>query len=192
MSVGLQRASIFALKKETNAGDYLPPSVGSEFVPLRPGNTLNFQAEALESDELLNDIGAAKAFTGKESVEGSHSAYLRHSGIEGQEPEVGVLYESVMGSKVIHGTEFSTVSGSTTNIIKVADGTDFTVGQALLIKDSSNGYSIRNVKSISTNDLILNFSLPAAPVSGVALEIPITISKLYFCFSSSLMLPVCE
>lgn len=169
MSVGLQRASIFALKKETNAGDYLPPSVGSEFVPLRPGNTLNFQAEALESDELLNDIGAAKAFTGKESVEGSHSAYLRHSGIEGQEPEVGVLYESVMGSKVIHGTEFSTVSGSTTNIIKVADGTDFTVGQALLIKDSSNGYSIRNVKSISTNDIILNFSLPAAPVSGVAL-----------------------
>lgn len=168
-TVGLQRASIFALKKETTAGDYLPPSSGSEFVPLRPGNTLNFQAEQLESDELLNDIGAAKAFTGKESVEGSHSAYLRHSGVEGQEPEVGVLYESIMGSKVLHGTEFSTVAGSTTTIVKVADGTQFTVGQALLVKDASNGYSIRNVKSISTNDLELNFALPAAPVSGVAL-----------------------
>lgn len=168
-TVGLQRASVFALKKETTPGDYLPPSSGSEFVPLRPGNTLNFQAEALESDELLNDIGSAKAFTGKESVEGSHSAYLRHSGVEGQETEVGVLYESIMGSKVIHGTEFSTVSGSTTTIIKVANGSQFSVGQSLLIKDASNGYSIRNIKSISTNDLVLNFSLPAAPVSGVAL-----------------------
>jgi hypothetical protein len=168
-TVGLQRASIFALKKEVVAGDYLPPSTGSEFVPLRPGNTLNFQAEALESDELLNDIGAAKAFTGKESVEGSHSAYLRHSGVEGQEPEVGVLYESVMGSKVIHGTEFVTVAGSTTTVLKVANGSLFSVGQALLIKDASNGYSIRNIKSISTNDLILNFALSAAPVSGVAL-----------------------
>lgn len=169
MSVGLQRASIFALKKETVAGDYVAPSVGSEFVPLRPGNTLNFQAEQLESDELLNDIGASKAFTGKESVEGSHSAYLRHSGVEGQEPEIGVLYESIMGSKVIHGTEFVTVSGSTSTVLKVANGSQFVAGQALLIKDASNGYSIRNIESISTNDLVLNFALPAAPVSGVAL-----------------------
>jgi hypothetical protein len=168
-TVGLQRASIFALKKETTAGDYLAPSTGAEFVPLRPGNTLNFQAEALESDELLNDIGAAKAFTGKESVEGSHSAYLRHSGVEGQEPELGVLYESIMGSKVLHATEFATVTGSTTSVLKVADGTQFVPGQALLIKDASNGYSIRNVKEVSGNDLVLNFALTASPVSGVSL-----------------------
>lgn len=169
MSVGLQRASIFALKKETTAGDYLPPVAGAEFVPLRPGNSLNFQAEQLENDELLNDIGASKSFTGKESVEGSHSAYLRNSGVEGQEPELGVLYESLMGSKVVAASEFATVSGSTTTVIKVASGLNFSAGQALLIKDASNGYSIRNVKEVLTNDLVLNFALPAAPVSGISL-----------------------
>ena len=173
-NVGLQRASIFALKKETNPGEYLKPSAGSEFVPLRPGNTLNFSPEQLESDELLNDIGATKSFVGKETVEGSHPAYLRHSGVEGQEPELGILYESLMGSKNIASSEFACVSGSTVDVIKVASGLNFIVGQALLIKDSSNGYSIRNIKEISTNDLILNFSLPSAPIAGVNLGKAIT------------------
>jgi hypothetical protein len=169
MAVGLNRASIFALKKEVNAGDYIAPSSGSEFVPLRPGNTLNFEPEQLDSDELLNDIGSAKSFVGKESLSGSHSAYLRHSGVEGQEPELGVLYESIMGSKAVAGSEFATIAGSTVSVIKVADGTEFIQGQSLLIKDASNGYSIRNVKEISGNDLVLNFDLNAAPVAGINL-----------------------
>lgn len=171
-TVGLQRASVFALKKETTAGDYLPPSSGAEFVPLRPGNSLNFQAEALESDELLNDIGAAKAFTGKESVEGSHSAYLRHSGVEGQEPEVGVLYESVMGDKEIKVSETTLTTGSTTTVLKPVVA--LTKGSAVLIKDSTNGYSIRNVKEFSGSDATLNFALAAAPASGIGTGKPIT------------------
>lgn len=174
MSVGLQRATVFALKKETTAGDYLPPSAGAEFVPLRPGNTLSFEPEQLESDELLNDIGAAKSFVGKEAVSGSHSAYLRHSGVEGQEPELGVLYESIMGTKAVAASEFAAVAGSTETIVKVADGTQFVVGQSLLIKDASAGYSIRNIKSISTNDLELNFKLASAPVAGINLGKSVT------------------
>lgn len=173
-NVGLQRASIFALRKEVNPGDYLKPSTGAQFVPLRPGNTLNFQPEQLESDELLNDIGAAKSFVGKETVEGSHSAYLRHSGVEGQEPELGLLYESIMGSKSIASVEYACIAGSTTSILKVSNGSNFIVGQALLIKDSSNGYSIRNIKEISGNDLILSFELPAAPAASVSLGKAIT------------------
>jgi hypothetical protein len=173
-NVGLQRASIFALVKEVNAGDYAKPTLGAQFVPLRPGNTLNFQPEQLESDELLNDIGAAKSFVGKETVEGSHSAYLRHSGVEGQEPELGVLYESIMGSKAIAVSEFVTLAGCTAEILKVADGSNFIAGQALLIKDSANGYSIRNIKSISGNDLVLSFALNAAPSAGVSLGKAIT------------------
>ena len=174
MAIGLQRATVFALKKETTAGDYLPPTAGAEFVPLRPGNTLSFEPEQLESDELLNDIGAAKSFVGKEAVSGSHSAYLRHSGVEGQEPELGVLYESIMGTKAVAASEFAAVAGSTTTIIKVANGSNFIAGQSLLIKDSSAGYSIRNIKSISGNDLELNFRLASAPVAGINLGKSVT------------------
>jgi len=169
MTVGLNRASIFALKKEINAGDYLPPSSGAEFVPLRPGNTLNFEPEQLNSDELLNDIGAAKSFVGKEALSGTHSAYLRHSGVEGQEPELGLLYESIMGSKAVASAEFACEAGSTLTVIKVADGSNFIQGQSLLIKDSSSGYSIRNIKEISGNDLVLNFKLDSAPAEGINL-----------------------
>jgi len=169
MAVGLQRATIFAIKKETTAGDYLPPVASAEFVPLRPGNTLNFEPEQLESDELLNDIGASKSFVGKESVSGSHSAYLKHSGVEGQEPEVGVLYESVMGSKTVNATEYTSSAGSTTSQIAVASASNFEVGQALLIKDSAYGYQIRNVASKVGNNLVLNFKLANAIGFGKSL-----------------------
>lgn len=154
--VGLQRASIFAIKEEVTAGEYVKPDLGTQFVPLRPGNSLSFTAEQLESDELLNDIGAAKSFVGKESSEGSHSAYLRHSGVEGQEPQLGVMFESVMGSKAVNATEYSSQVGSNEQAINVTTPSNFYPGQALLIK-SGLGYQIRNVKEIDGSDLILNF-----------------------------------
>jgi len=112
MAVGLQRATIFAIKEEVTAGEYVKPDSGTQFVPLRPGNSLSFSAEQLESDELLNDIGSAKSFVGKESSEGSHSAYLRHSGVEGQEPQLGLMYVSIMGDKAFNPTEYASVAGS--------------------------------------------------------------------------------
>jgi hypothetical protein len=171
MSVGLTRASSFAIKEEVTAGTYVAPAAGTDFVALRPGNELSFEPELLESDELLNDIGATKSSIGKEAVSGSHSAYLRHSGVEGQEPQLGVLWESVMGSKAVAGTEYNTVASSTTTIVKVdvGEGVNFQAGQALLVKDSSNGFSIRNVKSVSGDDITLNFALTAAPGTGVNL-----------------------
>ena len=174
MSVGLQRASTLAITRETVAGEYVDP-VASDFVPLRPGNELTFEPEQLENDELLNDIGAAKSATGKEVVSGSHGAYLKHSGVEGQEPEVGVLYESVMGGKKIIAVEIATVTGSTLNTIEVGAGLGlgFVVGQALLVKNA-NGYELRNVSKIVGDKLTLNFSLKNAPVTGVNLGKAIT------------------
>lgn len=171
MSVGLARASTYAIKKEVTAGTYVPPSSGDDFVPLRPANELSFNPEILTSDELLNDIGESKGSIGKQSASGSHSAYLKHSGVEGQEPELGVLYESILGAKAVAGTEYDTIAGSTTSIVKVntGEGALFQVGQALLVKDSTNGYSIRNVASIVGDDLYLNFSLSNAPGAGVNL-----------------------
>ena len=167
--VGLNRASIFAIKEEVTSGTYAPPSAGADFIPLRPGNETTFEPEQLESDELLNDIGASKSATGKEVVSGSHSVYLKHSGVEGQEPEVGILYESVMGGKFVASTEYDTAAGSTVSVVAMpgGEGANFQEGQALLIKDATNGYSIRNVNSISGDSLNLNFNLATAPAIGI-------------------------
>lgn len=174
-TVGLNRASTLVIKKEVINNVYLGPASGADFVPMRPGSELKYEPEQLSNDELLNDIGAAKGFTGKEKVSGSHSAYLKHSGTEGVEPELGVLYESVMGSKQVAAAEYVTIAGCTTKIIKVGAGVglNFVVGQALLIKIGS-GYAIRNIASISTDDLTLDFDLAVAPGVGVALGKAIT------------------
>jgi hypothetical protein len=173
MAVGLQRASLFALTKETTTGTYVKPTAGIQFVPLRPGNEISYEPEQLESDEVLNDIGASKSAVGKEALSGTHTAYLKHSGLEGVEPEVGILYESLMGSKNIVVSEETALASSTTTVIKVNSGLDFVQGQALLIK-KGNGYKIANVKSISGNDLTLAFALDSAPADGTLLGYAIT------------------
>lgn len=170
MAVALSRASVFAIKEEVTAGTYLPPSGATSFVPLRPGNETNYEPEKLSNEELLNDIGNAKDFTGKEKVSGSHNAYLRHSGVEGQEPQLGILYESLMGTKTVYATEYPTVASSTTSLLKVNTGigANFAVGQAVLIKKPA-GYEIRNIASISGDDLTLNFKTTDAPLTGINL-----------------------
>jgi hypothetical protein len=171
MSVGLQRASLMGIVKETTLGEYIEPSTAAHIVALRPGSEVSYEPELLENDELLNDIGAAKSAIGKEVLSGKHPAYLRHSGVEGQEPQLGPLYESIFGSKYVVATEEVTIGGCTTTVIKLGAGlgANCRQGQALLIKDGSNGYSIRNIKSISGDDLTLNFRLSSAPAAGIGL-----------------------
>jgi hypothetical protein len=171
MTVGVAKASIFALRKEVTAGTYLAPSSATQFVALRKKSDVKFSPQMLKTDELLNDIGETKELIGKTAVKGNHSAYLRHSGVEGQEPQLGILYESLMGAKSVASVEYPLVSASTTTVLKVNTGVgaNFIVGQALLIKDTVNGYSIRNISSISGDNLTLNFALAVAPLTGVNL-----------------------
>lgn len=173
----LQRASIFAIKEETTVGDLVAPTSGADAIPLREGFSQTSSIEELTNDELVDDIGATKSLTGLESPEGSHPAYLKHSEVEGQAPEYGLLIKSAMGASSVASTEYNTVASSTAGsatargVIKVdtGEGATFEVGEALLIKDGTNGYAIRNIHSISSDDLTINFNLDNAPGTGVNL-----------------------
>lgn len=173
----LQRASAFALVPEVTVGEIVSPTLGSQFVPLREGFAQSSTLEEITNDELVNDIGASKSLTGLESPEGSHPAYLKHSEVEGQAPEVAILYKSAFGDQVDNATEYNTVAGSTAGTsaaravvnVDAGEGAQFNIGQALLIKDGTNGYAVRNVHSIATDALSLNFNLDNAPGVGVNL-----------------------
>lgn len=167
----VQRATVLAIVEETTAGELESPSAGSDFIPLRAGFAANAEVETLESDELLNDIGASEPSLGKETPTGTHPFYVKHSEVEGQEPEYGLLIESSLGAKTVNATEYDTVGGSTTTVLNVdtGEGALFEEGQAVLIKDSANNFSVRNIDSISGDALTLNFALDNAPASGVNL-----------------------
>lgn len=167
----VQRATVMALVEETTAGTLKSPSAAGEFIPLRAGFAPQSAVEELESDELLNDIGASEPTIGKETPTGTHPIYLKHSETEGQAPEYGIMIKSALGGISTAGAEYDTVSGSTTTVVNVdsGEGATFEEGEAVLVKDGTNGYSIRNIESISSDALTMNFALSNAPGAGVNL-----------------------
>jgi len=76
-----------------------------------------------------------------------------------------LFFKSCLGAESIRSATDTVLAGSTVSIIKVADGTLYQVGQSVMI----NGV-IRNVKSIATNDLTMNFDFPLAPSAGAVIE----------------------
>jgi len=166
----LTRSQVLAFKKETTEGTLEALTAGTEFVPSREGTSITNALDSVDTDELVaGDIGASAPVVVGSTPSLSWPFYVRHSGVEGQAPNWGVTIESSLGDVDTNGTEHDTIAASTTSVIKldVGEGASHPVGSALLIKDGTNGYEIRNVDSVSTDDLTMNFNIANAPASGV-------------------------
>jgi len=161
------RASSLAIVRETVAGTPVAPTAGTDFIALQEGFSLNPNFQTLENAEIRSSIGLSKLIQGLESPEGSFDHYLRHSGVEGQAPNYGLVLESLLGDTSSNATERTTAAASTVSLLKLAaGGGDFAKGKAVLVKDAV--YSIRPIDSVSTNDLTLGFDLPTAPAAGIS------------------------
>lgn len=171
------RSSRLAVVTEVAEGTPVAPSAGTDYLALQDGFELTPAFNELENAELSGSIGFSKTVLGIEEPSLSISHYLRHSGVEGQEPNFGKLIEACLGDKEVEATEYNTIAGSTagtasvagTVVVDAGEGAQFERGQPLLIKDGVNGYQIRCVDSISTDTLSLNFNLSNAPALGVDL-----------------------
>lgn len=165
------RSTVLAVKVEASEGTPLAPTSAEDFMALQDDGAMAPETEVLENAELKNSLGKAKSIVGLENPTFSFSHYLRHSGVEGTAPDFKELLEGAFGSEVVASTQYDTVAGSTTSIINVdaGEGVNFQRGQALLIKDATNGYSIRPVQSVSVDALTLGFNVAVAPASGVNL-----------------------
>ena len=165
------RNSVLAITVESTEGTPVEPSASGEFIPLQDDAAMTAEFESLENAEIKQSIGSSKPIQGLENPSFSFSAYMKHSGVEGQAPQFNELMKAAFGSEEVNATEYDTIAASTTSVIKVdvGEGATFSKGEALLIKDATNGYSVRNVESISTDDLTLGFEIDNAPASGVNL-----------------------
>lgn len=171
------RKSVMAIKAEvTESVPVTPNSAANDYIPLQEGFEMTPAFDTLANAELTGSIGQAKPVLGFENPSSSISHYIKHSGVEGQEPNFGLLLESALGQKNVNATEYNTVAGSQGGsstvrgkvVVDAGEGANFQYGQGLLIK-SSGGYKIRNVHSISTDDLNLSFNINHNPVSGTNL-----------------------
>jgi hypothetical protein len=165
---GSRKSNQLAIVVETTAGTPVDPSAVTDYLALQNDFKMTPNFNVLENAEIKASIGIAKPIQGLESPQGSFSHYLKHSGTEGTPPEFDILLKSVFGAQNNNGTERTITSSSTVSDIKLgAGGSDFARGYAVLVKDGTNGYSIRPILSVSTNDLTPAFNLANAPASGV-------------------------
>ncbi len=165
---GSSKSNVLAVVKEVTAGTPVDPSSGSDYVALQSDFQMAPNFEQLTNDEIRASIGKSKTIQGLEQPEGGFSHYMKASGVEGTPPEIGDLLESAFGATSANSTQRTTTTSSTTSVVKLAaGGSDFARGKAVLVKDGTNGYNIRPVHSVSTNDLTLGFNLPNGPASGV-------------------------
>lgn len=165
------RSSVLAIKVESTEGTPVPPAGATDYLALQDDFEISPQFDTLESAELRASIGRAKPILGAENPTASGSHYLRHSGVEGQEPDYGDVIYAAFGARAIAGTEYDTASSSTTSLLKVGSGEadTFQRGEVVLIKDATNGYRIRALTAAAGTDLTLGFQVPVAPASGVNL-----------------------
>jgi len=163
--------SVIAIKEETTEGVYVAPTAATDYIPVRTGYSVTNSVEQLENDALTGSIGVAKPAVGLESPTADMPLYLHASGTVGVAPDIAQSLKGFFGSETIATTEYDTVAASTTSVIKVdaGEGVNFQRGQSLLIKDNVNGWKIRPVLSVSTDDLNLGFQVTSAPASGVNL-----------------------
>lgn len=176
MAVIQTRSSVLSIMQEVTEGTPVIPSGATDFVALQDDFTMEPSFEVLENAELKSSIGRAKSILGAESPTVSMSHYIRASGVVGQAPNYGLLLKAAFGNVAIASTEYDTVAGSTVGVVNVdtGEGVNFQRGQALLIKDPTNGYSIRCLDSVSADALSLGFQLPVAPGTGVNLGRAVT------------------
>lgn len=168
MALGNTRATVLFVKKETTAGTPIDPGAGTDAIELQPDVQMAPNFDSLQNEAMRSSIGVSKPVQGLEQPTGSFSHYLKASGVAGTAPEYGDLLESLFGTTSSNSTERATTTSSTVSLLKLAaGGSDFARGKAVLVKDGANGYSIRPVDSVSTNDLTLGFNMPGSPGSGI-------------------------
>src|SRR3990167_9442541 len=157
----VNRASVFAIVAEDTAAQLKVISAASSYIPLKSGFSMKAGFEAINNEEITDDIGRTKSVVGKENPSGSHSAYLKNSQAAAL-PHWSLLLLSALGTKVERTTEYVPTIASTATVVVVASDTNFQVGEALFLNDLQNGYQIRNISSIVTaqEQLVVNFALP--------------------------------
>lgn len=161
------RNSVLAVVPETTEGTPVAPTGATQYTALQEDFSIDPSFDELENEELRASIGAAESILGIENPTLQFSHYMRASGTEGSAPDYNDLLKALFGAEVVAGTQYDTVAGSTAAIVNVdtGEGVNFQRGQALLVKDATNGYSIRPVLSVSSDALTLGFNLANAPAA---------------------------
>ena len=99
--------------------------------------------------------------------EGSLSLELRGSGTAGQQPEIGPLFETLLGTVYTNAADTVDGAGTTTTLTAAAEA--FNVGQLVRVVIGSD-YEVRRITAVSGQDLTVDRAFSQAPVDGAVIS----------------------
>ena len=143
-----------AVKEETTEGTYIAPASGADFVQaLKDGESLEITREKVERNVFNGSIGQTTARHGEAGASGTLPIELKANGTEGAEPEAGVLFESIMGTKRSAVTKTASDADGGTHSDTVicladADANNFNVGDIVLTK-RSGAHHVSPISAVS-------------------------------------------
>lgn len=162
-----------AVVQEVTEGTLLFPTAAGDYVEINEGFSTAPSIEQLENNALSGSIGESKSTVGLENPTADFELNLKHSGTESTTPQSNLLIKAALGDETASFAEQTTTSGSTVSVVELAaGGSNYERGHVVLVKDSTNGYSIRPVLSISSNSLTLGLNLSNAPATGITVGRP--------------------
>lgn len=91
-------ASRLYVVEESVSGTLQAPTSGDENIALQPGFEMVPAVDSILNEELRASIGPSKPITGIERPTAGFSHYLRHSALEGVQPDFNLLLKSLFGS----------------------------------------------------------------------------------------------
>jgi hypothetical protein len=159
-----------AIKVESTAGVYAPPSTGAYYIQVQSdGLEISPSRETLERNVLGVGLGKIANRSGLKSVSGSIPVYMKSGSTAGSAPEYGPMIESLLGQK---RSSASVTSGSThtSSVINVASTTNLKVGDIVVIK-KAGAYHTSPIASVVLNTSItLLIPMASAPANAVVIE----------------------
>lgn len=167
MSDTIKKNIDIAIEEEDTEGTYKAPSANSSYLAALEDNIEATPAKEVLSRNVLNgSIHNISPRHGAKSVSGSISVEAKAHGTEGTAPEYSTLMKSCLQG-MRNSAEITTGSDHTTDTINIADTSDLSVGDIVVIKESE-GYHISPISAITENTSItLLIAASEAPSDSV-------------------------
>ncbi len=174
MAIGIhKRDSVVGIMAESTEKTYEAPSGTSKYMQVEPDFSVKVARDEKAREFITGSIGMAKPLKGMKSAEMTLTFEARGAANGGIVPDYGPIFKSCFGSEVARTVDRLTTTGSTTTtvVMDTGLGSNFAVGDMILIAKGSGNSSVRFVTGISTDTLTVAPALAAGEVPGSGVNI---------------------
>lgn len=178
MAIAIKKNTKVAVKLESPAGTYTPPSAGTDYIMITDAFEMTPARETIARDNILGlGLSVVAPRQGMASVTGTIPVEMKANSIAGGAPEYDVLLKSLMGGKRSSVSVVTKAAVNTETVVAIedADIAKFNIGDIVKIKHAGKHHLSPIVAVTPTDgesDSTITLLVPHSEIipSGVTIE----------------------